>query len=555
MEFESILFVHGEQAVIPSEPKFFQDLQLDYILNMIGITNTEYDMKPYFYTFPVSAGTIAFRHAVFQDLQSGGLFQSVRNFCTSMQAVRTAYDLSKQCGNEVHAASFYMKAASYYWDGIQELAERLEETTLYSEGFLSFREYVRECMKEYKEQGFGQAVEAIREAFSQARFKLVVTRKQITITEDSMEENYLADLIRLLRMDKQEVQDVLRDVYTSPLRPSYLETTITDMLGKSKSKLFDELLDFYEKYPDFLKDKILKFEQEVQFYIGFLIFKEGIDEAGYPLSLPVICEEGTDVGLDTIREDHARVESYEAANKKEKDEKAVMREGGVDSSGNSKEIGTGTEFAGRGVYDMALLLKRGRGNEPVIANEFRYPKQNSFFVVTGPNQGGKTTFARSMGQAVYLAMMGLYVNAESLKLPYFDGLATHFEAEENLQSNSGKLKDEINRLAPMMKSDKPRQFVILNELFTTATTYDAIIMGQKVMKHFLAHSCYGIYVTHIQELAEETEQIISLVAQIEEGGQKRTYKMLPMKAQGYGYSESLVEKFELTYEDLIRRLP
>ena len=75
------------------------------------------------------------------------------------------------------------------------------------------------------------------------------------------------------------------------------------------------------------------------------------------------------------------------------------------------------------------------------------------------------------------------------------------------------------------------------------------------MEHFIQKSCYGIYVTHIQELAKESESVISLVAQIEEGQeQRRTYRILPMEAQGQGYSDSLVKEFELGYEDLLRRL-
>ena len=214
------------------------------------------------------------------------------------------------------------------------------------------------------------------------------------------------------------------------------------------------------------------------------------------------------------------------------------------------------EFSGREVYDLALVWKQAEKEYNVVSNDFAMKETPSFFVVTGPNQGGKTTFARSLGQAVYFALMGLTVNGESFSVPMFQGISTHFEAEEKLQSNSGKLKEEINRLVPMMKETQNRNhFVILNELFTTATTHDAMLMGRKVMESFLERQCYGIYVTHIQELAEETEQIISLVAQLEPGEEtRRTYRMLPMKAQGYGYSDALVKKFNLQYEDIVRRL-
>ena len=208
-----------------------------------------------------------------------------------------------------------------------------------------------------------------------------------------------------------------------------------------------------------------------------------------------------------------------------------------------------------GNYDLALVWKNARRGRPVVSNDFSCPEHPSFFVLTGPNQGGKTTFARAMGQAVYFSLAGLPVAASSLTMPFFQGISTHFEVEESVESNSGKLKEEIDRLAPMMKSHIKNHFVVLNELFTTATTYDALIMGRKVMEHFLERDCYGIYVTHIQELAEQTDRIQSLVAQIEDGeSERRTYKILPMPARGYGYSESLVKQFELTYEDVKRRL-
>ncbi len=108
----------------------------------------------------------------------------------------------------------------------------------------------------------------------------------------------------------------------------------------------------------------------------------------------------------------------------------------------------------------------------------------------------------------------------------------------------------------MMKQDNRCNFVILNELFTTATTNDALVMGKKVMAHFLGMDCYGIYVTHIQELAEETENIISLVAQVEDNSpdMERTYRIVHMEAQGYGYKEPLVRKFQLRYEDIIKKV-
>lgn len=60
--------------------------------------------------------------------------------------------------------------------------------------------------------------------------------------------------------------------------------------------------------------------------------------------------------------------------------------------------------------------------------------------------------------------------------------------------------EELTRLKPMMQEKWSGSFVILNELFTTAATWDAGIMGQKVLDYFMSHDCYGIYVTHTSRL-------------------------------------------------------
>ena len=152
-------------------------------------------------------------------------------------------------------------------------------------------------------------------------------------------------------------------------------------------------------------------------------------------------------------------------------------------------------------------------------------------------------------------MMGLPVPAKEATLPLFNGLLTHFSVEESMQSGRGKLKEELVRLSGMMLAEKPRLFVVINELFTSAATYDAYHMGRRVIDHFLAQDCFGIYVTHIEELAEETEQIVSQVASLVEGNVKiRTFKIRRKKAEGKGYVEPIVEKYGLTYEEIRRRI-
>ena len=75
-----------------------------------------------------------------------------------------------------------------------------------------------------------------------------------------------------------------------------------------------------------------------------------------------------------------------------------------------------------------------------------------------------------------------------------------------------------------------------------------------MIPNFIEDDYYGIYVTHIQELARETEQIASLVAGIADDGKTRTYKIERKPAEGVGHASTLVDKYRLNYEEIKERL-
>lgn len=515
MEFQSILFSNNELNLRKEEPDFFHDLQLDYLLERILEKAEGYQTEPYYYTLPGNKELVLYRQQVGKDMESEELCSTLQRFCRKLRESRKIYNYSKKSEGELQGAAYHLQAANLYREALLVLEKELDSCSLVSEGMLGLKAYVKQQLVKLEKQGFVSALERAERFFSELSFQLSMDPDKLEV-EDSRDEskrkdkefqkNYLEELAKLLGQEPVKSECVIRDIFPEPLETSYLEQVLVGLLKKSKPEVFQEMKEFYKNFPVFYSDTLLRFEEEIQFYLSFQKFKMRTKAKGYSLCIPKISE--------------------------------------------------GQEFSGDGVYDIALVWKQEDSSYQVVSNEFSMKNKPSFFVVTGPNQGGKTTFARSMGQAVYFSLMGLSANAENFITPLFQGISTHFEAEETLQSNSGKLKEEINRLIPMMaRIQNRRHFVILNELFTTATTHDAMVMGKKVMESFLKRECYGIYVTHIQELAEETEEIISLVAQLAPGEEsRRTYRMLPMKAQGYGYSEALVKKFQLEYADIVRRL-
>lgn len=240
-----------------------------------------------------------------------------------------------------------------------------------------------------------------------------------------------------------------------------------------------------------MDEKLVQLAEDVQYYLGFFLLVRDMKGRGYSFCMP------------------------------EETDKLEVKQG----------------------YDLALAL---RSEKEVIANDCNLQRDERFFVITGANGGGKTTYARMIGQILYFAKMGLLVPCEKAGVPNYTTILSHFSNDESEMSGKGKLVEELTRLKPMMQEKWSGSFVILNELFTTAATWDAGIMGQKVLDYFMSHDCYGIYVTHIQSLAKERDGLVSLVAELADDHHTRSFKITRKPASEAEYEDSLITKYNMT---------
>lgn len=123
------------------------------------------------------------------------------------------------------------------------------------------------------------------------------------------------------------------------------------------------------------------------------------------------------------------------------------------------------------------------------------------FVVTGANQGGKSTFLRSVGLAQLMMQAGMFVAAESFGASVRSGVFTHFKREEDESMTSGKLDEELARMSAIADRIEPNGLLLCNESFAATNEREGSEIARQVIRAMVEADVTVFFVTHLFDLA------------------------------------------------------
>jgi MutS domain V len=180
----------------------------------------------------------------------------------------------------------------------------------------------------------------------------------------------------------------------------------------------------------------------------------------------------------------------------------------------------------RGLCDAALALRMG---SPVVGSDLAAGGAR-LIMVTGANQGGKSTFLRSLGLAQLMMQAGMPVTASAFQGPVCAGVFTHFRREEDASMTRGKLEEELARMSEIADRVEPGSLLLCNESFAATNEREGSEIARQVLRAMHEAGIRVVFVTHLYDLAATLHRspagVLFLRAERTSDG-RRTFRVVP----------------------------
>ena len=138
-----------------------------------------------------------------------------------------------------------------------------------------------------------------------------------------------------------------------------------------------------------------------------------------------------------------------------------------------------------------------------VPNDIRFhPAEGVFWLITGPNMSGKSTFIRQVALLTLLAHVGSFVPAKSATVGLTDRIFTRVGASDELSRGQSTFMVEMTEAANILNNATSRSLVILDEIGRGTSTYDGVSLAWAITEYLHdAVGCRALFATHYHELA------------------------------------------------------
>ena len=519
---EKLVNSENNQHKIPNiSEETLNSLELNYAFDLTGNNLSEF--------FSDDKETIEYRQRMFDDLISNkdlsDLLIQLSPILTDISEIRRLSDENQSVDSYLYSITeveLYVTAIELLYNGLKDIKDGFK-----SEAFRGLSDNICELIESdyYKDLNsrLKELTSRVREVKSVTIGVNLDSRlrpEKAGVLSVNNERFKSGDLLqKILRLDfKSNEYTCIASL--SPFKKgqndnqqSALNTAMLNALNdvfKSSMKSWKKVVDSYVlENADFL----IRLAPEFDFVVKAAEFINRIKETGNELTFPIIC------------------------NKEEK------------------------VFEVKSLYNPVVATKI---NEKLVPNDFCFDKNGMFYVLSGPNRGGKSVITCAVGHIFALCQLGLPVPAREARISPVDGIFTHFPTDAEDTIDKGRLGEECARLDEIFNFVTENSLVLLDESLSSTGSYEASYIASEVLSGISLAGCRGIFSTHLHELASMIdginedcvkkggEKIDTLVAGIEEG--ERSFIISRKKPDGKSYASDIASKYGISLDQIIKKI-
>ncbi|MFT4201895.1 MutS-related protein [Gordonia sp. (in: high G+C Gram-positive bacteria)] len=504
----SVLFVHPGDENDRGEPACFHDLNLRAVVDAVVLADDPHGLRPLFHQ-TVDPDTIALRHEVFDDFDRlEGVRTAVEAFHRGMDEIAVLRERALSCDNRLERMGWHLCVCRRYAETVQRFATDLSAADARSAALRALSDHLERLVAGAGFTGLRLSLDEVTAALGTVRYCVHIHKDTVGVRRYSDEPAISVETSAVLAPFTSGLAPI-EFSYAGDARLNHVETQILDRVGRLFPDAFERLNRFTAQTADVIDPTVAAVDRELRFYTAYRAFLGRVAGPGLRFCYPgIVPDRGSATWVDDA-------------------------------------------------FDLALALSRVDAPEtvgPVVCNGFRLDPPERAIVVSGPNQGGKTTFARMFGQVHHLAALGVPIPGSGAQLFAVDEVYTHFEREEDATSGHGKLADELMRIHDVLDKVTDRSLVVMNESFTSTSLHDARLLGRTVLGRLVDAGVLCLYVTFVEELSRLSPATVSMVSAVDpHDPARRTFRVTRRPADGRAYARAIAEKYALTREDVTRR--
>jgi hypothetical protein len=514
----SVLFGEQRPARVDEtpEPDCFGDLRLDQVVAHLAGNPDRFHLAPLYRALVTDPAVLRLRQDLFDDLMHPEVREALDAFSTEMETVHQRLRAAANLRAVAQANRWHLNAAASYCHALHNLQPVLAKPDR-CPALGRIGDHLHQLLESAGFRVFEQTTARIEDELDEIHYAVFLQGDRVTVGAYDDEPDYgafVVDLFSRFRQDQHHPGDLYRrdDPYRRRIDEAGGDTVrerIVDLVAELHPAVFEQMARFRTEHPDFLDPTVSLFYREIQFYLRYHDLIETLASRGLTTTRPDL---STEPGLEA-----------------------------------------------HGIYDLALALKNeskdttaiGAGH--IVGNDISLSPTERRVVITGPNQGGKTTLSRTIGQLHHLAGIGCPVPGTQVAVQPPDQILSHFERQE-LGHLTGKLEDDLLRIRTILTRATSRSLVVLNEIFASTTTADAVELATGVLERLAASGGLYVCVTFLDEIAALPDTV-TLVAQVDPADVSvRTYRIVRARADGRAYATALARKHGLTREEVRSRV-